>query len=104
MTKPKSVKQGKLDMPPVQQRMTGFDGKHTKATLSKSMQECVDFLLDKREQLENIKNAVEDAGLKVESEMRAEDITTITALDSHDRPFTITLKIGRTKLEVKAVK
>jgi len=97
--------QGNLNIPlKGKQVLHGFDGNQLKGTLSPAIQLVVDIMLDKREALENTKNALENAVEKVESEMNAEGVKTVTALDRHNRKFTITLKPGKTKLEVKAVK
>lgn len=97
--------QDRLGMPSSgKQTLTGFDGKPLKTTLSEEMKAVIDYLLDKREALENVKNAVEDAVNEVEAQLTAEGLKSVVALDKHNRKFCISLKPGKTKLEVKAVK
>lgn len=87
-----------------QQTLTGFDGKKLKTTLSEEMKARIDYLLDKRQALENVKNSVEDAMDEVERQLKEEDLKSVITLDKHNRKFSIALKTGKTKLEVKAVK
>lgn len=97
--------QGRLVMPlGGKQTLTGFDGKPLKTTLSEEMKAHIDYLLDKRETLENVKNAVEDAMDEVEAQLQVEGLKSVVALDKHNRKFCISLKPGKTKLEVKAVR
>ena len=86
------------------QTMTGFDGQILRATLSPEMKVHIDYLLDKREALENVKNAVENAMADVEQQMKLERLTAVTSLDKHNKKFIISLKPGKTKLEVKEAK
>ena len=96
---------GNLVMPMTgKQSLSGFDGRTLKTTLSEDMKSHIDYMLDKREALENVKSALEDAMDEVEAQLKAEDLTFVVALDKHNKKFTISLKAGKTKLEVKAVK
>lgn len=96
---------GNLIMPMTgKQTLTGFNGEKIKSTLSEDMKAVIDCLLDKREALENVKNAVEDAVDEVEEQMNIEGLKSVVALDKHNKKFLISLKPGKTKLEVKSAK
>jgi len=103
MKKSKKV-QADLPITPTPQTVTGFDGKPLRATTPEAVQEAADMYFDRKDALESAKDRLETAVLSLEAELAAHKLDMAVVRDSTGLPYTVRLRKGKTRLEVKAVK
>jgi hypothetical protein len=103
VNKAKKLIEAPLGLGPAKQVLTGLDGQQLRATTPPAVQEAADEYFERKADVEQAKDRMATALDKIESEMKASDITVCVVRQRVGDSMTCRIR-SSSKLEIKKVK